>query len=98
MEKMMLYFASHFLGDFAWQPDWMFRGKGENWFVNFCHASVYTAVFILLAKTSMLGSLILLITHFWIDAFKARWKLINSIYLDQLLHFVVIAMVIWLGV
>ena len=96
MEKLVIYLAAHFLGDFVCQPDWMFRAKGKSWFVNFCHASVYTAVFILLAKTSVLFSLILFVTHFWIDAFKARWKLVN-LNVDQLLHFAVIATVIWFG-
>jgi len=95
MEKLILYLAAHFIGDFAFQTTWMATNKGKSWLVNFCHAATYAAAFALVAKPSLSALLVIFITHFWIDPLGTRWKVIKSPVLDQILHLLVIAIVLW---
>jgi len=97
MEKLMLYFAAHFIGDYSLQADWMFHGKKTSWGINFAHAAVYASVFIIFANVSVLAGLVIFASHFLIDPLKARWGIIKSVFVDQLLHFAVIFVVLWLG-
>ena len=89
--------AAHFVGDYAFQGAWFAREKGRSWEVNFYHAATYTAPFVLFAHAGWLAAIIILISHFLIDPLKARWKIIptNMIWMDQILHFAVIAFVWW---
>lgn len=83
--------VGHFLGDFPAQSAWMAAEKGKSWEVLIYHALVYTAVVFLVASfggytLSYLALYIILSTHILFDAMKARWKLIPTIWLDQILH------------
>lgn len=92
---MVIWLACHFIGDFAFQSAWMSIEKGKSWEVNFYHAATYTAVFVLSAHTSLLATALLFISHCIIDPLKARYKIINPIWLDQLLHVLTILLILW---
>lgn len=92
LELTMLLVACHFLGDFPFQGEFLAMNKGKSWEINFYHAITYTATFVIFAKVSLVFALFILITHFFIDPLKARWGLVKHIWMDQLLHFVVILM------
>jgi hypothetical protein len=94
METFLYYSAVHFLGDFAFQTKWMAVEKEKKWFANLCHAAVYASAFIVFAQASAPVAAVLFVSHFWIDPLSARWKLINSLYLDQLLHLLIILLVL----
>lgn len=94
MQVLLTWLACHFVGDFAFQSTWMSVEKGKSWEINFYHCATYTATFVLFAHPSLLAIAVLLVTHFIVDALKARYKVINSIWLDQLLHIVTILFIL----
>ena len=91
---LLIWLACHFVGDFAFQSTWMTIEKGKSWEVNFYHCATYTAVFVLFAHPSLVATAIILITHFIVDPLKSRYKLINSIWADQLLHLLTIILIL----
>ena len=95
---LLIWLACHFLGDFAFQSTWMSIEKGKSWEVNFYHCATYTATFVLFAHPSLLATAILFGTHFVVDPLKSRYKVINSIWLDQLLHVLTILLILWLRI
>ena len=96
--SLLIWLACHFIGDFAFQSTWMSMEKGKSWEVNFYHCATYTATFILFAhpSPSILALILILVTHYVIDTLKARYKVIGSIWLDQLLHVLVIILILTL--
>lgn len=92
---LLIWLACHFVGDFAFQSAWMSMEKGKSWEVNFYHCATYTAVFVLFAHSSPLATAALLGTHLVIDPLKARYKIIEPIWLDQLLHIVTILLILF---
>jgi Protein of unknown function (DUF3307) len=94
VQTLLIWLACHFVGDFAFQSTWMSMEKGKSWEVNFYHCATYTAVFLLFAHPSLLSTAILFGTHFVIDPLKARYKVIDPIWLDQLLHILTIALIL----
>ena len=94
--SLLMWLACHFIGDFAFQSTWMSMEKGKSWEVNFYHCATYTATFILFAhpSPSILAICLILMTHYVIDTLKARYKVIDSIWLDQLLHVLVIILIL----
>jgi hypothetical protein len=95
---LLTWLACHFVGDFAFQSTWMSVEKGKSWEVNFYHCATYTAVFVLFAHPSFATVAVLLCAHFIVDALKARYKVIRSIWLDQLLHIATIVVILLLRV
>lgn len=97
MEIFFWLIAGHFLGDFAFQSAWMSEEKGSSWEINAYHAATYAATMLVVMA---IGGLYLppaimglfFISHFLIDPLKARWGIIKSIWLDQILHFMVIVL------
>ena len=83
-------FAGHFLGDFAFQNDWMAQNKGRSWEVLAYHSMTYAAAFRLIGETSLLRLAALVVSHGVIDALKARWRVIPTIWLDQAAHALVL--------
>ena len=98
ISTLLIWLACHFIGDFAFQSTWMSIEKGKSWEVNFYHCATYTATFVLFAHPSLLATAILFGTHFVVDPLKARYKVINSIWLDQLLHVLTILLILWLRI
>jgi hypothetical protein len=88
LSPLLIWLACHFVGDFAFQSTWMSVEKGKSWEVNFYHCATYTATFVLFGGASLVAAIWLLITHYIVDTLKARYKVIGSIWLDQLLHVV----------
>lgn len=94
VSALCIWLACHFVGDFAFQSTWMSMEKGKSWEVNFYHCATYTAVFVLFAHSSLLATALLLVTHFVVDALKARYKVIGPIWLDQILHILTILLIL----
>ena len=76
----------------------MVNQKGKFWEVNGYHSLVYTAtVFVVTA----IGGVILpywavgtiLLSHFLIDPLKARWGSIKNIWVDQIFHILILALI-----
>ena len=87
---LLIWLACHFVGDFAFQSTWMSVEKGRSWEINFYHCAMYTGTFVLFGHASLTASILLLITHFIVDALKARYHIIKSIWMDQILHIITI--------
>ena len=87
--------AVHFVGDFAFQSQWMSIEKGKSWEVNLYHAATYTATFVLFGPTlSLLSFFLIFASHFVIDPLKSRYGIVKYIWQDQLLHIAVIIFVL----
>ena len=94
--------AGHFLGDFAFQSEWLVKQKGKSWEVNGYHALVHAATVLVVAKIggfdlSYLAIGLLLVLHFLVDPLKSRWKIVKTMWLDQLFHLVILAMIVFFG-
>jgi len=89
------YVALHFIADFPFQGDWLGVNKGKSWELMFYHCLIYSGTFIVFGKVSLLVAFILFITHLLIDPLKARYKIIKPIWLDQLLHIIVIGFIVY---
>ncbi len=98
ISTLLVWLACHFVGDFAFQSTWMSVEKGKSWEVNFYHCATYTATFVLFVRPfpSLVAILVLLGTHFVVDALKARYKVIGPIWVDQLLHILAILLILGL--
>ncbi len=95
IETILWLIAGHFIGDCAFQTEWLSSQKGKSWEINAYHALVYTATIFVVAKIggvtlSCLALALVVSSHFVIDPLKARWAIIKPIWLDQLLHLVVL--------
>lgn len=89
----VLLVAIHFIADFPFQGDYLANNKGKSWEAMFYHCAVYTATFILFAHVSLLSALFIFVTHFIIDNLKARYKVIKSIWFDQILHVIILCII-----
>ncbi len=97
LEVLVTWLACHFVGDFAFQSTWMSMEKGKSWEVNFYHCATYTAPFVLFVHPALYVVAFILGTHYVVDTLKARYKVIGSIWLDQLLHALSIGVALWLN-
>src|SRR5258707_14681027 len=86
LQVLCVWLACHFIGDFSFQSAWMNMEKGKSWEVNFYHGATYTAVFVLFAHSSLLGTAVFLRTHLVLDPLKAPFKIIGPILLEMILH------------
>lgn len=96
MEIFLWLVAGHFIGDFPFQNEWMVTQKGKSWEVNLYHALVYTSAILVVAgiggfNLPFSAVVILAASHFLIDPLKARWNIVKYIWLDQILHLIVLA-------
>ncbi len=96
VSTLLIWLACHFVGDFAFQSTWMSMEKGKSWEVNFYHCATYTATFVLFAHPTFLAVALILVTHYIVDTLKARYKVIGSIWLDQLLHMFTLILILLL--
>ena len=51
---------------------------------------------VLFAHSSVFATVVLFVAHVIVDPLKARYKVIGPIWLDQLLHFVTIVLILGL--
>lgn len=86
---LLIAIASHFIADFGLQNEWIGNRKGKSWEIMTYHVLVYCSLFLLLGAT-IFQLAILFITHFIIDSMKARYHIIKSIWVDQILHVLVL--------
>lgn len=97
MSCVLLYklVACHMLGDYALQPDFLARTKGENWWHLLAHCVLYTIPF---AAVFGIDQRIcwLLASHALIDALKARWHVIGYAQ-DQTAH-ILVMIALYMGV
>lgn len=98
MEMLLWLVAGHFLGDFPFQSEWMTTQKGKSWEINLYHALVYTATILVTAKIGgfnlpLSAIAILATSHFLIDPLKAKWSIVKYIWIDQILHLVVLGLI-----
>ena len=97
MDQLLLAIAAHFVGDFAFQNDWMAKKKIESQEVVFYHAATYTAAFVLFRVGLSLPALGIIITsHLIIDSWTSRQGADKRIWQDQILHVLVIGLVVWI--
>lgn len=110
---LLLWSAVHCVGDFGLQSAWMAMKKCPKnydpaqdcagpWEVLFYHCATYTSAYVITAK--FLGGpcdprafLAIFLTHFFVDALKAREIIVKTIWLDQTLHILTLVPVIALG-
>lgn len=95
MEQLLWLSAGHFIGDFAFQSEWMATQKGSSWELNAYHAATYTAAMLLACGVGGVYlspeiAALFFVSHFLIDPLKARWNIVKHIWVDQILHFLVI--------
>lgn len=88
LEMLIKLVMCHLLGDYPLQIDYIAKTKGENWYHLFVHCFLYVVPFYWLFGWNW-QLLVVLVSHFVIDALKARYKKINYIT-DQLLHYAVL--------
>lgn len=100
MNQLLWLLAGHFIGDFAFQSEWMASQKGYSWEINAYHAATYSAAVFLTCGVggfylppAIIG--LFFISHFLIDPLKARWNIVKHIWLDQALHFLIIFFAAW---
>ena len=88
MSCVLLYklVACHMLGDYALQPDFLARTKGENWWHLLAHCALYTIPFAVVFGVDQ-RIFWLLLSHAIVDAMKARWRVIGYVS-DQITHVV----------
>ena len=63
----------------------------------FYHCAIYTGTFVIFAHASVWFALLIFVSHLVIDSLKARYKVIKSIWQDQLLHIGVIVIAVMAG-
>ena len=87
LNNIYILLACHALGDYFLQIDFIAKTKGNNWWHLFIHSLLYTVPFYLYFGMDY-RLIILLVTHFFVDALKSRYDCINYIT-DQCLHILI---------
>lgn len=90
-ETLILMVLCHLLGDYVLQSDYIATTKGRNYYHLFVHSALYCLPFMFFIGITYNVLFQLFITHFFIDAGKARFRTIGYVR-DQLLHYFVIFM------
>ena len=88
MKTIFILLASHFMGDYVLQTDFLAKTKGNNVWHLFAHSVLYSLSFMIAFGFDWKVPFIIG-THIVIDALKARYKVINYIT-DQVLHLMVL--------
>lgn len=94
IEAIYKVIACHLIGDYVLQADFIAKTKGCNWYHLLVHCLLYVLPFyICFGFDSRIA--VLLVTHFAVDASKARWNIVDY-FIDQSLHYW-IALIIYIG-
>jgi hypothetical protein len=64
----MIQLIFHLIGDYVTQSDWMAQNKTKSTFAAFCHATVYSLPFLLIASVN--AWFVIWSTHLLIDRFR----------------------------
>lgn len=86
LETLIKILMCHMLGDYVIQIDYLSQNKGKDWYILFAHCVTYAFPFAVLFGFDY-KCLIVILTHFVVDALKARYHKIN-LFTDQLIHYV----------
>jgi len=81
---------AHFIADFPCQIPWFIEMKGKSHEVMLYHCAVYASVICLIVGLNVSMFCYLVGTHFIIDNLKARWGIVKHIWVDQLLHILIL--------
>lgn len=85
MTALITIIFCHLIGDYPLQQDFIAQTKGSNWYHLFVHCALYCVPFAVVYGIDY-KLLALFISHFIVDALKARYKAIGYAY-DQFLHY-----------
>ena len=88
MKTVFILLASHFIGDYVLQTDFLAKTKGDNIWHLFIHSVLYSLP-VMIAFGFNWKVPFIIGTHIVIDALKARYKVINYVA-DQVLHLMVL--------
>ena len=86
-KTIVLIILCHLMGDYVLQCDFIAQTKGNNWYHLFVHCALYTLPFGVVYGF-VWQTILVFITHIFIDVLKARYKKITYTT-DQILHYVV---------
>lgn len=75
----------HVVGDYILQQDFIAKTKGDNWYHLFVHCVLYVLPFRAVFGVDWRLA-VLFITHFIVDALKARYKEVDY-FTDQIIHY-----------
>lgn len=87
IETIFLIIICHLIGDYVLQSDFIARSKGENLYHLLVHCILYTVPFYIFFGFDW-RLYILLYSHIFIDAMKAKFGYINYVT-DQVLHYII---------
>lgn len=95
-EKMFILLICHLIGDYVLQSNFLASTKGKNWYHLFVHSVLYIAPFYYFFGFDS-GLLFLAITHFIIDALKARYNCVSYVW-DQWVHYymIILYLIFWI--
>lgn len=106
MDLIFLLVSAHIFGDYVFQNDYIASTKGKNYYHLFVHCFIYTfcfwCVFFSFNKVELTLLLFVFISHFLIDFLKCKTTTKNPeksgtyYVIDQVLHYVVILILIYL--
>lgn len=91
MNRFVEAFICHLIGDYVLQNDYIAKTKCTNWYHLLVHSVLYCVPFIFLLELHYI--FLLAISHFIIDAAKARYNVIDY-KTDQILHYIILLMLI----
>jgi hypothetical protein len=86
-EVLLKVIFCHLVGDYVLQGDFIAKTKGENWYHLFVHCALYCLPFYIVFGCT-LQLIIIFLTHIFIDALKAMYKVL-SYTTDQALHYMI---------
>lgn len=96
---LIFFLALHHIADVAFQPSWLIENKHKHAFAIYEHSMIWAGMItfglFMIDKATITAFFFLLIGHFTIDFFKYKLKSYNWIYLDQLLHYLQIIIILW---
>jgi hypothetical protein len=91
IELLLKLVFCHLVGDYVLQSDFIAKSKGENWYHLFVHCVLYCLPFyVVFGFTWQLMAIF--VTHIYIDALKARYKVIDYTT-DQISHYCIIILI-----
>ena len=91
---------AHFLGDFVLQTDYLAVNKGNNLYIMFAHAFMWTfcicaALLVVGINIHLTGFIWLLLSHIVIDRWKCKLGHNNKTFaIDQILHAITIILAV----
>lgn len=88
IELLLKLVFCHLVGDYVLQSDFIAKSKGENWYHLLVHCVLYCLPFYIAFGLTW-NLLFIFLTHIYIDALKARYKIIDYTA-DQIMHYLIL--------